>query len=262
MKTLRMIPALTASAGLALASWQCSDTPLPKKVEDGIEDVRGGVGEVVEPSTTLQAEGNGVIPGGLELEHHISASALLKDSPEVEMAYSRIDDQLIGTSLYFDRDRDKRKMVQGSMFELEKAYDNDRFVYKKDPTWQMLDLLERTGSWGTDFGDNDPIVGQHFGNEHIKRLFDEYIMKRVNERFFNMLDKDYKITYFDAKWLVTIAKLWNENSSPNGKELELYALLEKLEKETGWKDEDPRIDIFLRDKKSDIENFKEKVRSL
>lgn len=51
MKTPRFIPALTAAAGLALASCNCADAPLPKEVEDEVEDVRGDVGEAVDSET-------------------------------------------------------------------------------------------------------------------------------------------------------------------------------------------------------------------
>lgn len=155
MKTMRLIPALTATATLALASCNCSDTPIPKEVEDEVEDVRGGI-------KNAMILGEDLLPTGEWLANRRLDRAIRK---------------FILNETY-DKDKNpdagKGKKQKKSVKELKEQYQEELGLTSADARIREIDMLDRTEGLLRAAAVDKAFFGRVFENPSLAREWMEF----------------------------------------------------------------------------------------
>lgn len=159
MKTMKLIPTLTAAAALMMASCNCSDTLLPKEVEDRVEDVRERI------KTTISDED---LLGTVEwLENRRLDRALRKFI--LDETYDKDENPDAG------KGGKQKKRIESLIEKYEEELGPPAFANTKP---REVDILERAKALIRTGGLDKPFFGRMFEDPELVREWMEFCYRQ------------------------------------------------------------------------------------
>lgn len=130
----------------------------------------------------------------------------------------QVDYDLFALCMFEENDKDKKELIQAGQGRLEAIYRGRRQMHKvnKDPLWQVLQVMDSQGSWGWDYGNNEPLFAQHIDGggkkEKVRKKVRKYLEQRADEKFpaFDVSLEEGSFSYEDVRWLFMLSEFWEK----------------------------------------------------